>query len=142
MVNQQVAKGLLERWGCVVTVVANGIEALDALEASPFDLVLMDVQMPEMDGLEATRRIRRRAGGEDVPIIGLTESQDPAFDRRAQAAGGRGDVAERERRRAVEGEVGRVVIAINICVGIAINICIGIAINITHCNCLTVIRTQ
>ena len=72
LVNQQVAMGLLERWGCDVTVVANGIEALQSLEQSIPDLVLMDVQMPGMDGLEATERIRRDPRFSSIPILALS----------------------------------------------------------------------
>jgi len=60
IVNQRVAVGLLTNRGHVVTVANNGLEALAALERQPFDVVLMDVQMPEMGGLEATAAIRQR----------------------------------------------------------------------------------
>ncbi|OIQ98820.1 signal transduction histidine-protein kinase BarA [mine drainage metagenome] len=73
--NQQVARRLLERRGLRIDTVANGQEALRALETVPYDLVLMDVQMPVMDGLEATRRIRQagsRVLNPEVPIVALT----------------------------------------------------------------------
>jgi CheY-like chemotaxis protein/HPt (histidine-containing phosphotransfer) domain-containing protein len=74
LVNQQVALGLLRLRGHQVVVAGNGKEALAALEGQPFDAVLMDVQMPEMDGLEATALIRQkeRATGAHVPIIAMT----------------------------------------------------------------------
>jgi signal transduction histidine kinase/ActR/RegA family two-component response regulator len=72
--NQRVVSRLLEKQGNRVTVVNNGREALSAVERESFDLILMDVQMPEMDGLEATARIpeREKARGGHVPILALT----------------------------------------------------------------------
>ena len=73
-VNRRLGVGLLESWGHHVSVARNGLEAVKAWRAESFDLIVMDVQMPEMDGLQATRLIReeeRRSGGH-IPIIALT----------------------------------------------------------------------
>ena len=73
-VNRMVAVRLLEKRGHTVVAVENGREALHALDREPFDVVMMDVQMPEMDGLEATAAVRAREGvqGGHVPIVALT----------------------------------------------------------------------
>ncbi len=73
-VNQKLATRILEKQGHLAVVVNNGREALDALAREPFDVVLMDVQMPEMGGFEATMAIRERErrGGGHVPIIAMT----------------------------------------------------------------------
>jgi len=73
--NQQVALGILKKFGLTADAVANGAEAVKALETIPYDLVLMDIQMPEMDGYEATARIRdpqSRVRNHDVPVIAMT----------------------------------------------------------------------
>jgi len=72
-VNQALARRLLEKQGHTVTMVGNGMLAVEAWERSEFDLILMDIQMPEMDGYEAARAIRKReAGGSRIPIVALT----------------------------------------------------------------------
>ena len=75
-VNQQVVSAMLEQYGCTVDVAGNGLEAVNQVQLLPFHLVLMDCQMPEMDGYQATRRIREleqaQADGKHLPIIALT----------------------------------------------------------------------
>jgi signal transduction histidine kinase/DNA-binding response OmpR family regulator len=71
-INQELACSLLERAGVIVTVAANGREALAALDRDSFDAVLMDCQMPVMDGYEATRALRQRPALQDLPVIAMT----------------------------------------------------------------------
>jgi two-component system, sensor histidine kinase and response regulator len=72
-VNQKVVQRMLEKAGCWTDIAANGFEAVKAVVALPYDLILMDCQMPEMDGFEATGEIRRRQGDSgSIPIIALT----------------------------------------------------------------------
>lgn len=75
--NQEVARAMLEQFGCSVEVAGNGLEAFEATGRTRYDLVLMDCRMPEMDGFEATRRIRARetactTGAPRIPIVALT----------------------------------------------------------------------
>jgi CheY-like chemotaxis protein len=70
--SQKVALQILKRLGYRADVAANGIEVLQALERQPYDLVLMDVRMPEMNGLEATRIIRKRWPDSELAIIAVT----------------------------------------------------------------------
>ena len=72
VINQKVVLGLLRNLGCKAVVANNGLEAIAALERAPYDIVFMDCQMPELDGYEATRRIRTRVGKLPVHIIALT----------------------------------------------------------------------
>jgi len=88
-VNQKLAVAILEKAGHTVKVVGDGREALLQLEKNGFDLVLMDVQMPELDGLETTAEIRRREGegGGHTSIIAMTAYAAPEDRRRCLAAG-------------------------------------------------------
>jgi signal transduction histidine kinase/DNA-binding response OmpR family regulator len=85
IVNQRLAATLLERRGHRVTIAGNGREALDAIGRHPFDVVLMDVQMPEMGGFEATAAMR--AAGLSVPIIAMTAHAMKGDRERCLAAG-------------------------------------------------------
>ena len=88
LVNQKVAKRLVEKLGYGVDVANNGKEALAAWESGRYDLILMDCQMPELDGYEATREIRRReAAGRRIPIVALTAHAMKDADLECKAAG-------------------------------------------------------
>ncbi len=73
-----IVKSMLEQLGCIVTIVENGMEAVEAVSREKFDLTFMDVSMPVMDGLEATKTIRQMSGSTSrMPIIGMTSYAVP-----------------------------------------------------------------
>lgn len=89
VINQKLAQKMLEKQGFVVDLVADGVEAIEQWEQEHYDAILMDVQMPEMDGLEATRRIRAKehGSGNHIPIIALTANAMQGDRERCLAAG-------------------------------------------------------
>ncbi|MCC2636893.1 MAG: domain S-box protein [Moraxellaceae bacterium] len=87
LVNQFVARELLQHVGLTVTIAGNGLEALECLQAQGFDCVLMDVQMPVMDGFETTRQIRATPGLEDTLVIAMTANAGSEDRERCRAAG-------------------------------------------------------
>ncbi|MBH0203476.1 MAG: response regulator [Nitrospira sp.] len=89
-VNQEIALLMLETLGCSVTVAQNGREVVDQAQIVPYDLILMDCQMPEMDGFEATRAIRdweQRSARPALPIVALTAHATPGDREQCLAAG-------------------------------------------------------
>ena len=101
-VNQLVAKGMLSKLGCDVVVAAHGGEALNQLEQHDFDLVLMDCNMPVMDGYEASRQIRQSERWPDLPIVALTANAMPEERERCRAAGMNDYLAKPFRREELE----------------------------------------
>lgn len=89
LVNQKLAVRLLHKWGHTVTVASTGTEALLAWDQEPFDLILMDVQMPDLGGVEATMMIRQReqATAGHVPIVAMTAHAMQGDRERCLAAG-------------------------------------------------------
>jgi len=86
-INRRVARAVLETAGHEVAFAADGREVLEALERDRFDMILMDIQMPEMDGLQATAAIRSRAATRELPIIAMTAHAMPGDRERFLAAG-------------------------------------------------------
>jgi CheY-like chemotaxis protein/HPt (histidine-containing phosphotransfer) domain-containing protein len=103
-VNQKLATRLLEKRGHEVTVAANGLQALNALSLGRYDLVLMDVQMPEMDGIEATAALRCREEGtsQHLPVIAMTALVMQGDRERCLAAGMDGYLTKPIRPRALD----------------------------------------
>jgi len=108
-VNQKVARRMLEKQHHCVTVVGNGIEVLRVFEEKAFDLILMDIQMPEMDGIETTSVIRQRErqSGGHVPIVALTAHALSEDRERLIAAGMDGYVAKPIRLAELVSEINR-----------------------------------
>jgi CheY-like chemotaxis protein len=81
-VNLKVASLMLKKLGHQADIATNGVEAIEALEHQSYDIILMDIQMPEMDGLEATKIIRRRmhSGPKIIVITALDSCKDDCFD--------------------------------------------------------------
>ncbi len=93
--NRVVAQALCEMFGCSSETAEDGLEALEAVQTRPFDLVLMDIKMPRMDGVQATQAIRALTGPErNIPIIALTANADPD-DAKAYLAIGMAAVVEK-----------------------------------------------
>jgi signal transduction histidine kinase/CheY-like chemotaxis protein len=94
-INRKVAQMFMKPFGLIVVEACNGAEALDRLAAEPFDLVLMDIHMPVMDGCEAVRRIRAsQASWSKIPVIALTADAMPGDDERYLSIGMTGYVAK------------------------------------------------
>jgi CheY-like chemotaxis protein len=109
-VNQKLAKKLLEKMGHEVSVVGNGAEALEEIRQQEFDLVLMDLQMPVMGGLQATRKIREseQGTGRHTPIVAMTAHAAAQDQRRCEEAGMDGYVSKPIRTEFLRSEIERV----------------------------------
>jgi PAS domain S-box-containing protein len=106
--NRLVATKILEGLGASVTTAEDGVEAVDAVMGRTFDLVLMDVQMPRMDGVQATRRIRAMPQGQGLPIVGLTANVMLHQWKAYREAGMDGVASKPISPRALLTEIGRV----------------------------------
>ena len=103
LANQKLAIGLLKRWGHSITVVENGADAVEAWASGDFDAILMDVQMPIMDGLEATQSIRSKEAGTSrhIPIIAVTAHAMAGDREKCMSAGMDGYVTKPFKKQAL-----------------------------------------
>ena len=106
-INQQIAREILEGAGFLVDIANNGAEAVNMVSRKQYDLVLMDVQMPEMDGHEATMRIRQQPAFEHLPILAMTAGAMTEDKQRARQAGMNDHVAKPIEIRALFGALAR-----------------------------------
>jgi len=86
-INQEVARGILEMFGCAVTMASSGSIALEFLEQESFDAVFLDCQMPEMDGFEVIRRIRTMESIKTIPVVAMTAHSMPGDREKCLSAG-------------------------------------------------------
>ena len=106
-INRRVAKATLQRVGLEVVVAEDGLAALAASERERFDLVLMDLDMPKLDGLGATRAIRAREGGQRTPIVAITANVMEEARRACMGAGMDGFIAKPFKRDELHMELGK-----------------------------------
>lgn len=93
-INRQVAHGILKKAGCIVTVAENGLEALEMVNKNDFSCVLMDIQMPEMDGYTATGKIRENPVFKNLPILAMTANAMIEDKNRSLKAGMNGHISK------------------------------------------------
>jgi len=94
-VNQMIARTMLEKRGLKVSIAASGLEAVEQASTMPFDIILMDLQMPGMDGLEATTRIKASASpNTNTPVLAMTANVGPEFEIQAENVGMVGFIAK------------------------------------------------
>ena len=88
-INQYVVRNILDRWGCDTTIVENGIQAIEAVNNNAFDVILMDIQMPEMNGVQATEAIRKLNDKTkaNIPIIAVTANSLKGISKRYAGIG-------------------------------------------------------
>lgn len=85
--NQTVVKFSLKRYGYDIVIANNGFEAIEQFKSGQFDFILMDIMMPEMDGLEAAKQIRLMENGNQTPIIALTADVITATENKCMESG-------------------------------------------------------